>query len=58
MTDPGTLVVASRAARDAMVLGVSRQVALGAVEALPEQASFSDIVVAIATWHWPDDTSD
>ena len=57
-SDPVTLVIANRAARDATLLGLSRQIAFGVVQALPDHATFEDVVVAITTWHWPDDTLD
>jgi hypothetical protein len=53
--NPAELVLANRAARDAVILGASRQIALEVVQALPEQASLDDIIVAIATWRWSDD---
>jgi len=55
--NPAELVMASRAARDAAILGVSRQIALEVVHALPVQASVDDVLVAVATWHWPDDSA-
>ena len=39
------------AASDAVILGVSRQIALDVVQALPERASLEDILVAVTTWH-------
>jgi hypothetical protein len=56
--NPAELVMANRAARDAAILGMSRQIALEVVQGLPEPASVDDILVAVATWHWPDDATD
>lgn len=56
--NPAELVMASRAAQDVKVLGISRQVTLDVVDALPEQALLEDILFAVATWHWPDDSVD
>jgi hypothetical protein len=56
--NPAGLVMAGRAARDAVILGLSRQIALDVVHALPGQASLDDVQAAVATWHWPDDSVD
>jgi hypothetical protein len=55
LTDVVRLVAAGRGARVAAILGVSRQAALKAVEALPEHPSLEDILVAVTAWRWPDD---
>jgi hypothetical protein len=57
-TDPVTLVLANRSARDAAILGVSRQAALSVVRRLPDSASVSDILVALATWCWTNNSPD
>src|SRR4051812_16952039 len=41
-TNPAELVLAHRAARHADIVGMSREVALETVQALPEQASLGD----------------
>jgi len=56
--NPAVLVMAGRAARDAVILGMSRQIALDVVQALPEHALPDDILFAVASWHWPDDSAD
>jgi hypothetical protein len=54
--NPAEFVMANRAARDAAVLGMSRQIALDVVQGLPATASVDDILVSIATWRWHDAT--
>lgn len=56
--NPAELVMAGRAAQDAKVLGMSRQIALDVVHALREHALLEEIPLAVATWHWPDDSAD
>jgi hypothetical protein len=56
--NPAELVMAGRAARDAAILGASRQIARDVVDAMPEQASLEDILFAVVTWRWPDELTD
>jgi hypothetical protein len=56
-TDPVALVLADRAARTAAILGKCWQIALDVVQALPEHALLDDVIVAAATWQWPDDAT-
>ena len=56
--NPAELVMASRASRDAVILGLSRQIALDVVHGLPEQAPLEELLVAVATWDWPDEFTD
>jgi hypothetical protein len=53
--NPAVLVMAGRAARHASICGISRNVALDVVHALPERASLDDVLVAVSTWCPPED---
>jgi hypothetical protein len=53
--NPAELVMANGAARHAEILGIGRQTALEIVQNLPDQTTLDDILVAFATWHWPED---
>jgi hypothetical protein len=55
--NPAELVLATRAARDVAIVGMSRQIALDVVDTLPEHASLDDILVSTTAWRWPDDDS-
>ena len=54
---PVELVIASRATRQAVILGMSRQIAVDIVGRLPEHASLDDVLVAVTLWRKPDESA-